>query len=102
MRLIDADKAKADLRLGCSICRMNGRLFCKDECIINIECNLLDAQPTAKERPNGKWVYETKLDGIGNWYCSNCYEDKQWIGKNSNFCPFCGADMREGKNNGKK
>jgi len=50
------------------------------------------------ERPQGEWKYETKFDGIGWWYCSNCCEHKEWIGKNSNFCPNCGADMRGEKN----
>jgi len=101
MRLIDADKVKIESRKHCINCNLNGTKQCKT-CVINLICDRLDLQPTAEERPRGMWVYETKLDGVGNWYCSNCYEDKQWIGKNSDFCPYCGADMREGVNNGKK
>lgn len=47
------------------------------------------------KRPHGKWKYYIKLDGIGCWYCSNCYHHKEWIGKNSNFCPNCGAQMEK-------
>ena len=38
------------------------------------------------ERPHGEW----KMDSIGA-YCSNCHTHPDFT---SNFCPFCGADMR--------
>ena len=38
----------------------------------------------------GKW-YDQFLDGAF-WYCGNC---KERAAKKTNFCPNCGADMRE-------
>lgn len=55
---------------------------------------------TVEERPQGEWIY-TQYDGnpnIGNWHCSECrhivfggYSQKPYY----NFCPNCGADMRQ-------
>lgn len=60
-----------------------------------------------KNRPRGKWIDEAdKYDasfGIHDYRCSNCnsYAD-EYIGGHEwytagkpNFCPYCGADMRE-------
>ncbi len=62
-----------------------------------------------KDRPRGEWIDEAdKYDasfGIHDYRCSNCnsYADEyicghEWYraGK-PNFCPHCGADMRERK-----
>ena len=38
----------------------------------------------------GKW-YDQFLDGAF-WYCDNC---KERAAKKTNYCPNCGADMRE-------
>lgn len=64
---------------------------------------LLDSMPEVEpERKKGEWI-GTEFDGYadGNpvyyaWKCSACgcvIEDDEptW-----NFCPYCGADMREG------
>ena len=52
------------------------------------------------EPKRGEWV--RTFDGNEwFWYCSNCkeqwYEDDLWMGGNEfpHFCPACGADMRE-------
>ena len=107
MRLIDADLFKENIISGLYV-------FCQE----NKEdiCDAIDCEPTVEAvdfeyhsklikqayqkgkdiRAQGEWKYETKFDGIGWWYCSNCYEHKEWIGKNSNFCPNCGAEMKKG------
>lgn len=68
----------------------------------------IDAIPAADVRPvvRGKWKlasysgkygsakgkwYDQFLDGAF-WYCDNC---KERAAKRTNFCPNCGADMRE-------
>lgn len=49
-----------------------------------------------QERPKGKWI-----DTVEGTYCSYCngypYDDGEYHieGWSSNFCPNCGADMRE-------
>lgn len=54
------------------------------------------------ERKNGKWIdnHRIKFDGTFYWYreCSECgYERNDCDSeKDTDFCPGCGADMREG------
>lgn len=50
-----------------------------------------------EERPHGKW--KTFRGMKEDMYCSKCDMDFPNDEKNRslfNFCPFCGADMREG------
>lgn len=48
-------------------------------------------QGQSEERPQGEWI--KKYKGQVNSFCSECdYE----VGKITNFCPNCGADMRKG------
>jgi rubrerythrin len=56
-----------------------------------------------EERPRGQWEQLTETDEMLNiWHCSNCKEDfcsemaghpLEWSYR---YCPWCGADMREG------
>ena len=63
----------------------------------------INLQPTADVRPNvrGKWIdaWRSAMDGTRRWHreCSECgYErDDDNIDKDTNFCPNCGADMRQ-------
>ena len=52
----------------------------------------LECMPSAEPRKKGKWI--DKSDGIdGAWnYCSVCMEQAIDL---YDFCPNCGADMRE-------
>ena len=69
----------------------------------------IDAQPTvdAVEVVHGHWVSLTDCSNAGV-YCSVCQkkvwkEDYAWCNRKnklrSNYCPNCGADMRERKDN---
>lgn len=40
------------------------------------------------ERPQGEW-----LEDSGNIACSHCHTI--WLYRKTDFCPHCGADMRE-------
>lgn len=45
------------------------------------------------DRPKGQWEY-CEHAGISDvWKCNQCGE---WMFGKTNFCPFCGADMRGG------
>lgn len=46
-------------------------------------------------RPKGEWITTRTLKHDGNPYCSNC--DEETIIR-YNFCPNCGASMRDKKN----
>jgi len=65
---------------------------------------IMDAQPTADvvERKKGKWIVEGHHPNY-LLRCSACQEIAMWAGGISyiypNFCPKCGADMREEKDN---
>ena len=52
--------------------------------------------PSVQPR-KGKWIYgeESKIIGnpYGHYRCDQCNEI---VGFETNFCPNCGADMREG------
>ena len=54
-----------------------------------------DNCPLIEFPPHGKWIFYNAGFGFTH-HCSNCnFEVKeQWIGF-YNFCPSCGADMRE-------
>lgn len=64
-------------------------------------CGIMDAKqiiintPFISDRPQGEWIIE--IDANGNTYgkCSIC-SMRQYAGQ-LNFCPNCGADMRECK-----
>lgn len=75
---------------------------------ITLEC-MDELMDMIADRPQGEWIDEAdKYDasfGIHDYRCSNCnsYAD-EYIGGHEwytagkpNFCPYCGADMRERK-----
>lgn len=86
MRLIDADKADVNYI----------NTYYSDHCRTDDVQEWLDEQPTIEAKPvvHGEW------DFIGDYdcRCSVCGEE-YCIGPNEdyNFCPNCGADMRERK-----
>lgn len=46
-----------------------------------------------QERKKGKWILKPNIYGVA--YCSEC--DYELHTDNTNYCPNCGADMRERK-----
>ena len=46
MRLIDADRLKAQFREKCKTCNINGTKHCNGVCVVNIVCDRVDIQPT--------------------------------------------------------
>lgn len=60
--------------------------------------SVIEDVPAVEKRPQGEWIeYAFKTcGGLGDWdyKCSNC--EKVYGGK-YNFCPNCGADMRNKK-----
>ncbi len=86
MRLIDADVLKKDV-LDLPNC-YNGFSDTFDKaCIIG----LIDEQSTIEERKKGKWIHKPNIYGVA--YCSEC--DYELHTNDTNYCPNCGADMRE-------
>lgn len=59
---------------------------------------IVDNAPTVEERPKGEWIgrlFGTALCRFSYFTCSNCGSS---TAVNTNFCPKCGADMREADN----
>ena len=57
----------------------------------------LKALPSARpEQKKGKWI-DTR-DYCGEFMCSNCHETN--INNFYKYCPYCGAEMKEGVYNG--
>jgi len=52
----------------------------------------------AEKRPKGKWILFENYVGDDSYRCSECKEEALEDGMESyasNYCPNCGADMRE-------
>ena len=60
--------------------------------------DMLNDQPTIEAVPvvHGEWLL--RHIGAGHmWECSVCHKRPDiYVKKDTNFCPNCGADMREG------
>ena len=100
MRLIDADRLKEEIvEAGQESTRYRIGEFW--ELNRNEIWKVIDEQPTVEERKKGRWLRYGE-DGYPNnedtvfWQCDQCLE--QYTGRTMripNFCPNCGADMRE-------
>lgn len=93
-KLIYVDRLKKDI-LALQDC-YNGFSDTYDKaCIIGV----IDEQPTIDERKTGRWIAKEDLK---QFFCDQCgepsltYDDIYIYGMDfPNFCPACGADMRE-------
>ena len=82
MRLIDADALKEAMA---EHTNNIGYLVCAPE-------EIIDLAPTVA-RPHGEWKRPLYRYGTNaNYECSNCKDVFEY---GYNFCPNCGADMRE-------
>ena len=86
---IDREKARD---IVCSLCRWEGTSNC-------VECeHPIDAIPAADVRPvvRGQWsrVYDDFMKS--NYDTCSCCGKEYFGAYGFNFCPNCGADMREG------
>lgn len=90
MRLIDADKAKAELlRIARDIhdcCRFYDGL----KAGYQSAADRLDTMLVVEERKHGHWVRHNNIIA-----CSECIWDMYWEEGNTelNYCPNCGAKM---------
>ena len=72
---------------------------------IDVIVDALENLPSAEPRKKGKWEYFSEnIDGLsfGIKRCSICGASKpmklfHWEDTEINFCPNCGADMRQGE-----
>jgi hypothetical protein len=62
----------------------------RDE-LLNVMCWLGELPPAQPERIKGRWIEKPHVHGVA--YCSLC--DYELHTNDTNFCPNCGAEMRE-------
>lgn len=82
-------------------CKACGRDFAstnpKDEICYPCEHALKRLNGYAVHRPKGRWIWNEENEC---WICSNCelsaLNNYRGNSTDSEFCPHCGADMREG------
>jgi hypothetical protein len=92
MRLIDADKAKAELLRMVGDIHGWGEFFDGIRSGYQSAADKLDTMPTVEERKHGHWI-EKHLAGNTTITCSCC---KTLVITNSTifaYCPYCGAIM---------
>ena len=76
--------------------------YCHPANIAQELAKLPSAQP---ERDKGKWIYGEDKYGIDGYHCDKCGFFVPWnyahtfinYIKDYNFCPNCGAEMKEGQ-----
>lgn len=69
-------------------------------CDVGVHCGDIDAivnsVPIA-DRPQGEWIihFDDLFPAESTQECSVCHAEQIINGNDDNFCPNCGADMRE-------
>lgn len=88
-RLIDAD----------ALVNIFNRYYGNDLIEVDDVIGWIEEQPIIEERKTGKWIYKKDLK---QFFCDQCgypslTDDDHYIYSMDlpNFCPNCGADMRE-------
>lgn len=100
MRLIDKDALleKLGIAENCEVCTQNNEPYCRWKPDVVDVCEIISDAPTIEpERKKGKWI-DTVVGGtLPVIVCDQCntFFPLQF-GASHNFCPNCGADMREG------
>lgn len=93
MRYIDADAMKKDLE--------ENYVFVGFADLLNDIVEVIDAQPTADvvERKRGKWNEAKPMSGKIGKVCSTCGHEAYWDSDYGqqlfDWCPYCGAEMME-------
>lgn len=90
MRLIDADKAKAELLRMVGDIHGWGEFFDGIRSGYQSAADRLDTMLVVEERKHGHWVRHNNIIA-----CSECIWDMYWEEGNTelNYCPNCGAIM---------
>ena len=95
MRLIDADKAKAELLAIDETIPAWPGFFDGLKTGYQSAADRLDTMPVVEERKHGHWLTKKA------WHveCSECHHVLEFICDVKKYCPYCGAKM-DGVNDG--
>ena len=103
-RLIDADALMKTLGItdmDCDKCAWCDKEWsrCKRGSDFEDACCAIENAPTIEERKRGEWIpeFDGKFTGGAYWFsCSKCKRIVPEVRNGGwNFCPNCGADMRQ-------
>lgn len=101
MRLIDGDALTETLGItdmDCNKCAWCDKEWsrCKRGSDFEDACCAIENAPTIEERKTGRWRRRLVDSGFNaDWHCSECGWKTSLEEHGYNFCPNCGADMRE-------
>ncbi len=95
----DCDKRKGIKNGKLKLCYEIGEAPCRS-CGVDDALSDIEDYPAANVKlvVRGKWI-NTYMQGVHHYRCTNCgeYIEAIWTANfDYNFCPNCGADMREG------
>lgn len=94
MRLKDADKLIELIDDDIASLDKNMSREGYDVCLCTLEMvkQYIKALPTIKPTKHGRWKHHQYGNTAGYYECDNCGKINSY---ESNYCPKCGADMRE-------
>lgn len=96
MRLIDADRLITGLKVTKAVVADSTGMISDG---ISYAIAVVQEFPVIEERKVGNWIISVNGNGWNDWYvyeCSECGSEYEKIGlRTYNFCPNCGADMKE-------
>ena len=90
MRLIDADKAKAELLRMVGDIHGWGEFFDGIRSGYQSAADRLDTMPTVEERKHGHWVRHNDIIACSKCIFDMCFDENI---AELNYCPYCGAKM---------
>ena len=95
-RVMEIPSARLNNRGICGVCARQEVCGENNRNLDMLECNMFELDKHYKiSRPKGKWI-EARIGHYPGYECSLCHYGVQpW--NNTNYCPSCGADMRERK-----
>ena len=98
MRLIDADKAKAELLRMVGDIHGWGEFFDGIRSGYQSAADRLDTMPTVEERKHGRWIGKSLAGYCTVRYSYICSVCKKTQEHETKYCPECGAKMDGDKN----